>query len=103
MNSFRAPFYLDNKRWFVTCAYNPRFRAIWLHTTPIYGIEYNSPIRCEVSWIDNICRITQRPIHEEVNITADKTPFGILNLCVYHIENRGAQHLADALQHNMVT
>ncbi|CAF1615259.1 unnamed protein product [Rotaria magnacalcarata] len=70
--SFRAPFWLNDKHWFVTCAYVPRGRAIWLHTTPIDSTRYQGCVRCEVSWRDSICRLTQRPLNTMVDNIVDE-------------------------------
>jgi hypothetical protein len=72
MAPFRAPFYLDDKRWFVTCAYVLTLRTIWLYTKPICSTNYGSPLRCEVSPTDNIYRLTQRPIDERSDTIADE-------------------------------
>ena len=72
MVPFRTPFWLDDKRWFVTCAYVPKACAIWLHTTPIRGSGIERLVRCEVSWIDRQCRLTQRSIDEMVDNTNDE-------------------------------
>jgi hypothetical protein len=69
---FRAPFWLDKKRWFVTCAYGPELHVIWLYTTPIITISNQSPIRCVISSIDNTCRLIQRPLNEMVDNILDE-------------------------------
>jgi hypothetical protein len=72
MGPFRAPFYLDDKRWFVTCAYVPRSRAVWLYTTPLRITGYSSLIKCELSWTDTSYRLTQRSINERRDIIVDQ-------------------------------
>ncbi|CAF1295401.1 unnamed protein product, partial [Adineta steineri] len=71
MDPFRTPFWLNDKRWFVTCAYVPKGSTIWLHTTPIRDSGIEKLVRCEVSWIDNQCRLTQRSIDEIIDNTDD--------------------------------
>ena len=71
---FRTPFYLDDKRWFVTCAYVPKLRSIWLYTTPVCTIDHNykNPLRCELSCKENICRLTQRNLNETHDTIEDE-------------------------------
>jgi hypothetical protein len=71
MIRFRTRFWLDDKRWFVTCAYVPKACAIWLHTTPIRDSGIKQLMRCEVSWIDKQCRLTERSLNEMVDNTDD--------------------------------
>ena len=56
---FRRPFWLVEKRWFVTCAYNPDQHSIILCTIhrEIYGPE--KCFVCEISSTDDQCRLTQ--------------------------------------------
>ncbi|CAM4950401.1 unnamed protein product [Rotaria socialis] len=97
--SFRAPFWLDDKHWFVTCAYVPRERAIWLHTIPIDSTRYQGCVRCEVSWRDNICRLTQRSLNTMVDNVSDEK-FITLDVARNLIGPVGAQHLTNALKNN---
>ncbi|CAF4104263.1 unnamed protein product [Rotaria socialis] len=97
--SFRAPFWLDDKHWFVTCAYVPRERAIWLHTIPIDSTRYQGCVRCEVSWRDNICRLTQRSLNTMVDNVSDET-LTALDLSTNQMRNAGIQHLASILENN---
>ncbi|CAF4270656.1 unnamed protein product [Rotaria socialis] len=97
--SFRAPFWLDDKHWFVTCAYVPRERAIWLHTIPIDSTRYQGCVRCEVSWRDNICRLTQRSLNTMVDNVSDET-LTALDLSTNQMRNAGIQHLANILENN---
>ncbi|CAF3752751.1 unnamed protein product [Rotaria sordida] len=99
MVPFRTYFWLDDKRWFVTCAYVPKACAIWLHTASIRDSGIERLMRCEVSWIDKQCRLTQRSIDEMVDNTDDMT-LTTLSLNENQIEDEGAKRLADALRHN---
>ncbi|CAF3723346.1 unnamed protein product [Adineta steineri] len=99
VSPFRAPFWLEDKHCFVSCAYVPSSRAIWLHTTPIKGINYQELIRCEVSWRDSTCRLTQRPLNSITDNILDTT-FTTLDIARKLIGSAGAQHLANALKNN---
>ena len=63
---FRTQFWLLTKRWFVVCAFTLKSREIWVHTTPINMISNRELIRCEVSWIDNTCHLTQRSLNNTI-------------------------------------
>ncbi|CAF1096405.1 unnamed protein product [Rotaria sp. Silwood1] len=69
---FRAQFWVQTKRWFVTCAYAPESDEIWLYTTPTDIFDNEDVLRCEVSWMDNTCRLTQRPLDTMVDNTPDE-------------------------------
>ncbi|CAF1131320.1 unnamed protein product [Adineta steineri] len=99
MDPFRTPFWLNDKRWFVTCAYVPKGSTIWLHTTPIRDCGIERLVRCEVSWIDNQCRLTQRSIDEIIDNTDDVT-LTTFGLYYNQIGDSGAQYLVDILQQN---
>ncbi|CAF1193495.1 unnamed protein product [Adineta steineri] len=99
MDPFRTPFWLNDKRWFVTCAYVPKGSTIWLHTTPIRDCGIEKLVRCEVSWIDNQCRLTQRSIDEIIDNTDDVT-LTTLSLCHNQLGDNGVQYLTDGLRHN---
>ncbi|CAF4189268.1 unnamed protein product, partial [Adineta steineri] len=99
MDPFRTPFWLNDKRWFVTCAYVPKGSTIWLHTTPIRDCGIEKLVRCEVSWIDNQCRLTQRSIDEIIDNTDDVT-LTSLNIDKNSIGQQGAKYLANSLQQN---
>ncbi|CAF1059207.1 unnamed protein product [Adineta steineri] len=101
MDPFRTSFWLNDKRWFVTCAYVPKGSTIWLHTTPIRDSGIEKLVRCEVSWIDKQCRLTQRSIDEIIDNTDDVT-LTILNLKDNQIGHEGAKRLAEALRNNTV-
>ncbi|CAF3045728.1 unnamed protein product, partial [Rotaria sp. Silwood2] len=101
MIPFRTPFYLQDKHSFVTCTYVPKYRAIWLYTTPLcVDDDEKDPIRCEVSWNDEICRLTQRSINEINDTTAHTTPLIAIDFGGFGISDQGIRHFADALRHN---
>jgi hypothetical protein len=72
MGPFRAPFYLNDKHWFVTCAYVPRSRAVWLYTTTLCTTGYASLIRCELSSTDTVYRLIQRSNNERRDTIVDQ-------------------------------
>ncbi|CAF1059188.1 unnamed protein product [Adineta steineri] len=102
MDPFRTSFWLNDKRWFVTCAYVPKGSTIWLHTTPIRDSGIEKLVRCEVSCIDKQCRLTQRSIDEIIDNTDDVT-LTTFGLYYNQIGDRGAQYLVDILQQNKVS
>ncbi|CAF3172677.1 unnamed protein product [Rotaria sp. Silwood2] len=69
---FQAQFWVHIKRWFVTCAYAPESDEIWLYTTPTDLFDNEEVVRCEISWMDNTCRLTQRPLDTIVDNTPDE-------------------------------
>jgi hypothetical protein len=54
---FRTLFWLDNKRWFVTCIHIIRSSMIWLSTTPVDVTNFKYSTRYEVSSKDGACRL----------------------------------------------
>jgi hypothetical protein len=72
IDPFRAPFWLNEKHWFVAWAYVLKSHQIWLYTTSIDIIDSQRPVRCEVSSIENTWRLTQRPLNGIVDNTSDE-------------------------------
>jgi len=69
---FRTSYWIDDKRWFVSCAYVPQSNKIWLHTMPINIPSIESQPRVELSCMDNICRWTERPFNHMENTIIDE-------------------------------
>jgi hypothetical protein len=69
---FRASFWLVDKQWFVSCAWVFSLSTIWLHTSPINIPDIGTPVRCEVSWKDNVHRVTQQNLHRPVDTISYK-------------------------------
>jgi hypothetical protein len=72
IDPFRTPFWLNEKRWFVAWAYVPRWNETWLYTVPNVIIDQQSPLRFEISSIDNTPRLTARPLNEMIGNTLDQ-------------------------------
>jgi hypothetical protein len=78
---FRTPFWLEDKHWFVTCSYVISSGTIWLSTTPISMDCYQGSasmadserlVRCELSSLDNINRLTRRSLNKMVDLITDE-------------------------------
>lgn len=69
---FRTAFWLNDKQWFVSCAAVFSSSAIWLHTTPINIHDIGRSVRCEISWMDNVRRVTSRNLNTMVDTMSDK-------------------------------
>jgi hypothetical protein len=74
--SFRSPFWLKEKRWFVECNFVLNKSIIWLYTTPICVSGLESSLRCEISAVDNVCRLIQKPIYPKTNPTSKQVLCG---------------------------
>ncbi|CAF3693641.1 unnamed protein product [Adineta steineri] len=102
VSPFRAPFWLEDKHCFVSCAYVPSSRAIWLHTTPIKGINYQELIRCETFTTLNIARklIGSAGAQHLANALKNNTTLTTLDLSTNQMQNTGIQYLTDVLENN---
>ncbi|CAF1118591.1 unnamed protein product [Adineta steineri] len=102
VSPFRAPFWLEDKHCFVSCAYVPSSRAIWLHTTPIKGINYQELIRCETFTTLNIARklIGSAGAQHLANALKNNTILTTLDLHENPIRDLGIEYFADALSCN---
>jgi hypothetical protein len=69
---FRTPFWLEDKHWFVTCSYVIKSGTIWLSTAPINMADSEELVRCELSSLHNINRLTRRSLNKMVDILTDK-------------------------------
>ncbi|CAF1492229.1 unnamed protein product, partial [Adineta steineri] len=80
---FRRPFWLKEKHWFVACNFVLYQSIIWLYTTPIYVSNLENLLRCELSAVDNVCRLTTKPIYPKINSSSKKDiscPSGVKNI-----------------------
>ena len=68
---FRTPFWLVDKRWFVTCAYGLSTNLIKLSTIHQNIYTYGEDL-CEISSIDNRCRFTQGTSDQRQQYDKDK-------------------------------
>jgi hypothetical protein len=69
INRFQAPFWIEEKYWFITCEYVIRLNTIRLYTTPVNLTNFDSAIRCEALSTDNIRYL----ITQSTNGMADTT------------------------------
>lgn len=67
--TFKTPFWLIEKRWFICCSIMLSGSSIYLYTMPI-NIRYGEIVRCEVSSIDDTCRLTSRSFNTMVDHTS---------------------------------
>lgn len=67
---FRTPFWLKEKHWFGKCNFVLNKSMLWLYTTPVCVSDLENSIRCELSVVDNICRLTKEPIYPKTNLTS---------------------------------
>ena len=71
ITSFRNPFWVEEKRWLVACAFvMGRVDNIWLYTLPISVNIVRDPVRCELSSRDSVCHWTNRCLNEVFDATA---------------------------------
>ncbi|CAF3937095.1 unnamed protein product, partial [Rotaria magnacalcarata] len=96
--AFRTPFWLIDKHWFVTCAYVPRLRAIWLHTTPISDMGYENPTTIVLDLGGN--RIGDQGVQHLADSLRHNTKVTALDIFDNEIEDNGVQYLAAPLQNN---
>lgn len=69
---FQTPFWLEDKRWFVTCSYVIKSGVIWLNTTPFNMTDAKELVICELSSLDNINRLTRRSLNKIVDSITDQ-------------------------------
>ena len=71
---FQTPFWLDDKRWFVTCDYVFRSSEIRLYTTtmaPITESNTGGSIRWETTSMDSVCRLTKAKVCVKFCLTTE--------------------------------
>ncbi|CAM4820345.1 unnamed protein product [Rotaria magnacalcarata] len=102
---FRAPFWVQEKRWLVYCTCVLRHSNIWLYTTPICVPDIDTSFRCEILSTNDSYHLTKRPIHTIINPTSDEVFFvqtiTKLDLAQNQLHAMGAQYMADALRNNV--
>jgi hypothetical protein len=69
---FRTPFWLNEKRWFVTFDNLLRDSDLRIYTTPAIIEESWNSTRCELSVMGSVPCITKRSINKTVNATIDE-------------------------------
>jgi hypothetical protein len=69
---FCAPFWLDEKHWFVTYDFVFKLSQIVVYTTPVCVINSESCVKCRGSSIDSVCRLTRCPPNQMTNNTLDE-------------------------------
>ncbi|CAF1648333.1 unnamed protein product [Rotaria magnacalcarata] len=94
---FRAPFWVQEKRWLVCCACVLRHSNIWLYTTPICVPDIDTSFRCEILSTNDSYHLTKRPIHTIINPASDEN-LTELNLQQHLIFLTGARYLANFMQ-----
>ncbi|CAF2047221.1 unnamed protein product [Rotaria magnacalcarata] len=94
---FRAPFWVQEKRWLVYCTCVLRHSNIWLYTTPICVPDIDTSFRCEILSTNDSYHLTKRPIHTIINPTSDEN-LTELNLQQHLIFLTGARYLANFMQ-----
>jgi len=72
VGSFRTPFWLYDKRWFITCDYVFKSRALNFYTPSINIAGFEDSIRCQISAIDGIYRLTGASIDEKEDAHEDE-------------------------------
>ncbi|CAF2138775.1 unnamed protein product [Rotaria magnacalcarata] len=114
IDSFRTPFWLNEKRWFVICDYNMQQKIINLYTTPIcisktdylsqslvYSFSHFVTIRWAVlpmntshlpilSWTDGLFDINDIEIHNKIKLRS------------IPIDGNRTKYLSDAMQTNTI-
>ncbi|CAF3669249.1 unnamed protein product [Rotaria socialis] len=102
---FRAPFWVQEKRWLVCCACVLRHSNIWLYTTPICVPDIDTSFICEILSTNDSYHLTKRPIHTIINPASDEVFFvqtiTKLDLAKNQLHAMGAQYMADALRNNV--
>ncbi|CAF4457884.1 unnamed protein product, partial [Rotaria magnacalcarata] len=98
---FRAPFWVQEKRWLVCCACVLRHSNIWLYTTPICVPDIDTSFRCEILSTNDSYHLTKRPIHTIINPASDEN-LTELNLQQHLIFLTGARYLANFMQQSKV-
>ncbi|CAM4923241.1 unnamed protein product [Rotaria socialis] len=96
---FRTPFWLDEKRWFVTCDFLIESADLRICTVPVIVVDKWQCYRCELSPFDDKPRITERLVNEAIGTSTDKV------LTTLKFENCGINsirigYLADVLRHD---
>ncbi|CAF4596632.1 unnamed protein product [Rotaria socialis] len=94
---FRAPFWVQEKRWLVCCACVLRHSNIWLYTTPICVPDIDTSFICEILSTNDSYHLTKRPIHTIINPASDEN-LTELNLQQHLIFWTGAIYLANFMQ-----
>jgi hypothetical protein len=71
--TFQAPFWLEDKHWFVTWDYLlEREKNLRIYTTPICTADSKHSRRFEVSSKNDVCHITERPSTVAIDAIKDK-------------------------------
>jgi hypothetical protein len=60
ITSFRTPFWLNDKHWFVTCEYVVTSSNIILYTIPVYMADYEILVRYDLLSFDNCLHLSTR-------------------------------------------
>ncbi|CAF1394767.1 unnamed protein product [Rotaria magnacalcarata] len=101
INSYRTPFWLERKHWYVTCDYtiSASSSQVILYTKPVNIDNCQILIRCQALSTDDICYFTKYQSNEK-DQNNEKEAFIELNL---ENSNKGSYdipYLACALKHN---
>jgi hypothetical protein len=72
INPFRTPFWIQEKRWLITCDYVIRLNAIRIYTTPTIINNSDHSLRCELSSMNNTYRLTTQSTNEIADDNANQ-------------------------------
>jgi hypothetical protein len=66
---FQAPFWLNDKHWFVTCEYILNYAQLKLYTTPVSTTNFEKLIKYEASSINGMHMLTRSWINNMTELT----------------------------------
>ncbi|CAF4005267.1 unnamed protein product [Rotaria magnacalcarata] len=101
INSYRTPFWLERKHWYVTCDYtiSASSSQVILYTKPVNIDNCQILIRCQALSTDDICYFTKYQSNEK-DQNNEKETLTKLHIGGNHIELQGIQRLTNALEKN---
>ncbi|CAF1468361.1 unnamed protein product, partial [Adineta steineri] len=102
INQYRTPFWLEKKRWFVTCdcVMRSSLSEIILYTIPVPIQDSKIFIRYNALSMNNICYLTEHALEENGIAVSEEKTLSTLYIDENQIGIEGAQHLANILQKN---
>jgi hypothetical protein len=78
VDSFRTPFWLYDKRWFITCDYVFESQAFNLYTPSISIAGFENSIRCEISAVDGMYSFAGLPVNKRKYFNEDEVSVTII-------------------------